>query len=151
MTRPRRRRRRRSQDAQQLATELGNRAHGEGGGLVGPDGLLTEVTQRVLKTGLKGRDVGASRLRQAGPRGRDHAHNGTRARKVLTDIGPAEIDVPRIVTARSSRRRSAKRQRQLGGVDAMVISLCAKAPDHRRDRRAPGRKVYGADVSNETV
>jgi putative transposase len=43
-----------SDDARErLVAELVNRAHAEGGDLVGPDGLLAEVTKRVLETGLE--------------------------------------------------------------------------------------------------
>ena len=37
---------------ERLVTGLVTRAHAEGGDLVGPDGLLAEVTKRVLETGL---------------------------------------------------------------------------------------------------
>ena len=82
---------------EQLVAELVARAHAEGGDLVGPDGLLAEVTKRVLETGLEvemsehlGYDKHAIEGRNGG-----NSRNGTRSKTVLTDIGPVDIDVPR--------------------------------------------------------
>jgi len=51
---------------QQLVTELVTRAHAEGGSLVGPDGLLTEVTRRVpVPSRPSGRRWLRCRLRRA--------------------------------------------------------------------------------------
>ncbi len=80
--------------------------------------------------------------------GADNSRNGTRAKTVLTEIGPVEIDVPGTGTAfRAGIVR--KRQRRLNGVDDLVISLVAKGlttgevPAHLAE-------VYGAEVSRET-
>jgi putative transposase len=118
-----------SKDAQQLVAELVTRAHAEGGDLVGPDGLLAEVSKRVLETGLEvemsehlGYDKHAVEGRNGG-----NSRNGTRSKTVLTDVGPVEIEVPRDRDGSFEPRTVRKRQRRLGGVDAMVISLCARA------------------------
>jgi len=80
-----------SEDAQrQLVAELVTRVHAEGGSLVGPDGLLAEVTKRVLETGLEvemSEHLGYDKHAVEG-RNRGNSRNGTRAKTVLTDIGP---------------------------------------------------------------
>ena len=65
------------------------------------------------KHAFEGRDGGNSR-------------NGTRSKTVLTDIGPIDVDVPRDRDGTFEPLTVRKRQRRLEGVDAMVISLCAK-------------------------
>jgi putative transposase len=142
-----------SDDArEQLVAELVARAHAEGGDLVGPDGLLAEVTKRVLETGLEvemsehlGYDKHATEGRNGG-----NSRNGTRAKTVLTDIGPVDIDVPRDRDGSFTPKTVKKRQRRLGGVDAMVISLCAKGLT-TGEISAHLAEVYGTDVSRETI
>ena len=45
---------------------------------------------------------------------------------MLTEVGPVEIEVPRDRDGTFEPATVRKRQRRLEGVDAMVISLCAK-------------------------
>jgi hypothetical protein len=80
--------------------------------------------------------------------GRDggNSRNGHRAKTVLTDVGPVEIEVPRDRDASFEPKIVAKRQQRLSGVDELVISLSAKgltagevqAPA-RRSPRSPTR------------
>jgi transposase-like protein len=69
---------------------------------------------------------------------------------VLTDVGPVEIDVPRERDASFEPRIVAKRQRHLGGVDEMVISLAAKGLT-TGEISAHLAEVYGAEVSRQTI
>jgi transposase-like protein len=67
------------------------------------------------------------------PEGRDggNSRDGTRSKTVLTEVGPVEVAVPRDRHGTFAPATVRKRQRRLQGVDAMVISLCAKGPDRR--------------------
>ncbi len=89
----------------ELAEQLVEEARADRVSLVGPGGLLAELTKRVLETGLEvemsehlGYDKHAVEGRDGG-----NSRNGTRAKTVLTEIGPVEIDVPRDRAGRSSR------------------------------------------------
>ncbi|MEV7046740.1 IS256 family transposase, partial [Amycolatopsis sp. NPDC051061] len=69
---------------------------------------------------------------------------------VLTDVGPVQIDVPRDRDASFAPKIVAKRQKRLGGVDEMVISLAAKGLT-TGEISAHLAEVYGAEVSRQTI
>ena len=79
-----------------------------------------------------------------------NSRNGTRAKTVLTEIGPIEIDVPRDRAGTFEPAIVPKRRRRLGGVDQMVLSLSAKGLTHG-EISAHLEEIYGAKVSKETV
>jgi DNA-binding CsgD family transcriptional regulator len=62
------------------------------------------------------------------PVGRDggNSRNGTRAKTALTTAGPLEIEVPRDRDSSFEPQMVRKRQRRLGGIDGIVLSLSAK-------------------------
>jgi putative transposase len=64
---------------------------------MGPDGLLTALTKRVLETALEaeiGEHLGYDKHDPAG-RNRANFRNGSRAKSVLTQLWPVEVEVPR--------------------------------------------------------
>jgi hypothetical protein len=96
-------------DQEQLAQDIVEQARAQGLELVGPGGLLTGLTKRVLETALKAEmseHLGYGKHDVAG-RNRGNSGNGTRAKTVLTGLGPVEVEVPLdrqgTGTARSSR------------------------------------------------
>src|SRR5690606_27810513 len=86
-----------SVDQQQLAEQLLAQAKEQGVDLVGPDGLLNQLTKNVLETALDAEMTEHLGYDRHDPAGRDsgNSRNGTRAKTVLTEIGPVEIEVPR--------------------------------------------------------
>ena len=84
-------------DQRQLAEQLLAQAKEQGVELVGPNGLLNQLTMNVLETALDAEmaeHLGYDKHDPAG-RGSGNSRNGTRAKTVLTEIGPVEIEVPR--------------------------------------------------------
>ena len=84
-------------DQQQIAQDLVDRARSEGLELEGPGGLLAGLTKTVLETALEvemAEHLGYGKHEAAGRNG-ENSRNGTRAKTVLTEIGPVTIDVPR--------------------------------------------------------
>ena len=84
---------------EQLIAMLVDRARGEGLKLTGEGGLLQQLTKRVLESALEGEitdHVGYDKHDPAG-KGSGNSRNGTRAKTVLTDVGPVEVRVPRDV------------------------------------------------------
>jgi transposase-like protein len=136
----------------QLADELVARARVEGLELTGPDGLLGRVTKAVLEGALQGEmddHLGYAKHDAAGRDG-GNSRNGTRAKTVLTDIGPVEIEVPRDREASFEPKIVGKRQRRLSGIDELVISLSAKGLT-TGEVAAHLAEVYGAQVSKQTI
>ena len=82
--------------------------------------------------------------------GSGNSRNGTRTKTVITDIGPIELDVPRDRAGTFEPVIVPKRQRRLGGVDQMVLSLSAKGLTHG-EICAHLEEIYGAKVSKETI
>ena len=84
-------------DQQQLAEDLVQQARVDGVALVVPGGLLTGLTKSVLETALEvelADHLGYDRHDPAGRNG-ENSRNGSRAKTVLTEIGPVQIEVPR--------------------------------------------------------
>ena len=137
---------------QELARQLAERAGAEGLSLTGPGGLLGRLTKVVLEGALEGELDAHLGYEKHDPAGRDggNSRNGHRAKTVLTDVGPVEISVPRDRDASFEPKIVAKRQRRLGGVDDLVISLVAKGLT-TGEVQAHLAEVYGAQVSRETI
>lgn len=139
-------------DQQQLAEQLLAQAKEQGVDLVGPNGLLNQLTKNVLETALEAEmseHLGYDKHDSAG-RGSGNSRNGTRAKTVLTEIGPVEIEVPRDVDSSFEPQIVRKRQRRLNGIDEIVLSLTAKGLT-TGEVAAHFDEVYGAKVSKDTI
>jgi transposase-like protein len=139
-------------DQQQLARELVEKARAEGVELVGPDGLLTGLTKTVLETALDAEmseHLGYDKHDPAGRNG-GNSRNGTRAKTVLTEIGPVEIEVPRDRDASFDPVIVRKRQKRLEGISQIVLSLTARGLT-TGEVAAHFEEVYGAKVSRDTI
>ncbi|WP_420706270.1 IS256 family transposase [Streptomyces sp. NRRL B-24484] len=136
----------------QLIGQLVDRARASGLQLTGEGGLLQQLTKRVLESALEGETtdhLGYEKHDRAGA-GSGNSRNGVRAKTVLTDVGPVEIEVPRDREGSFDPQIVKKRQRRLTGVDEMVLSLSARGLTHG-DISAHLAEVYGASVSKSTI
>jgi len=94
---------------------------------VGPNGLLNQLTATVLEAALEAKmdeHLGYEKYQAEGRDGGNSRH-GRRA-KVLTEIGPVTIEVPRGTESTFEPQIVKKRQRRLTGIDEIVLSLSAK-------------------------
>lgn len=135
-----------------LAEQLVDQAKADGRSLVGPDGLLADLTKQVLETGLEVEmedHVGYAKHAAEGRNG-GNSRNGTRSKTVITEIGPVELDVPRDRDGTFEPLTVRKGQRRLDGVDSMVISLTAKGLT-TGEVEAHLAEVYSTDISRETI
>ena len=137
---------------EQLIAQLAGRARAGGLALTGEGGLLAELTKRLVEAALEGEITDHLGYACHDPAGRDggNSRNGHRAKTVLTEVGPVEIDVPRDRDGSFTPTIVAKRQRRLSGVDGMVISLSAKGLT-TGEVQAHLADVYGAQVSRQTI
>ncbi|RMB71943.1 IS256 family transposase [Rhodococcus sp. SBT000017] len=139
-------------DQKQLAEQLLAQAKEQGVELMGPNGLLNQLTKNVLETALDAEmteHLGYERHDAAG-RGSGNSRNGTRSKTVLTEIGPVEIDVPRDLDSSFAPQIVKKRQRRLTGIDEVVLSLTAKGLT-TGEVSAHFQDIYGATVSKDTI
>ena len=136
----------------ELAEGLVARARAEGVELVGPGGLLTDLTKTVLETALEVEMDDHLGYPKHAPEGRDkgNSRNGMRAKTVLTEVGEVEVEVPHDREGSFEPKIVKKRQRRLSGVDELVISLAAKGLT-TGEIAAHFQDVYGAEVSRDTI
>ncbi|MFJ8948347.1 transposase [Streptomyces sp. NPDC102395] len=131
---------------------LVDRARNDGLQLTGEGGLVQLLTKRVLESALEGEITDHVGYEKHDPAGKSNGNsrNGTRAKSVLTDVGPVEVGVPRDNAGTFEPQIVKKRQRRLTGVDEMVLSLSAKGLTHG-EISAHLADVYGAEVSKQTI
>lgn len=135
-----------------LAQRLLEDARRKGLPLVGPDGVLGELTKRVLELDVEvemTEHLGYEKHAVEGC-GTGNSRNGTRSKTVLTYVGPVTIEVPRDRNGTFEPQTIRKRQRRLEGVDSIVLSLSARSMT-TGEISAHLAEVYGAEVSRETI
>jgi putative transposase len=139
-------------DQKQLAERLLQQAEEQNIELVGPGGLLNQLTKNVLETALDAEMAEHLGYEKHDPAGQDswNSRNGTRAKTVLREIGPVEIEVPRDTESTFEPQIVRKRQRRLTGVDEIVLSLTARGLT-TGEIAAHFQEVYGAKISKDTV
>lgn len=137
----------------EIARELVRSARARGVAMTGPNGMLKALTKTVIETALDEEmsdHLGYDKHHPTG-RGSGNSRNGTRAKTVLTDnVGPVEIEVPRDRDASFDPVIVKKRQRRLGGVDTIVLSLIAKGLT-TGEVSAHFEEIYGASLSKDTI
>ncbi len=141
--------------AEELAArELVAFAKEQGLSLTGPDGLLKQFTKSVLETALNEEmteHLGHEKNRVPEGRESTNVRNGTRPKTVLTHAtGKVELEVPRDRDGTFEPVIVRKRQRRLGEVDEVVLSLYARGLS-TGEIAAHFAEIYGASVSKETV
>ena len=137
---------------EQLISQLVDRSRARGLQLTGEGSVLQQLTKRFLESALDGEITDHLGYDKHDPAGQNsgNSRNGTRAKTVLTDVGPVEISVPRDRDASFEPKIVAKRQKRLTGVDELVISLAAKGLT-TGEIAAHLAEVYGAQVSRQTI
>jgi putative transposase len=136
----------------QLVARLAAQARAQGVSLLGRDGLLQQLTKRFLEAALDAEmdeHLGYGKHDTIGRNG-GNSRNGRRSKTLLTEVGPVPIDVPRDRDGTFTPAIVAKRQRRLGGIDDLVISLTAKGLTTGEVAAHLG-EVYGAEVSKDHI
>ncbi|KMS82703.1 transposase, partial [Streptomyces regensis] len=133
-----------------VAQELIEKAREDGVSLVGPNGLLRQVTKTVLESALNAEldeHLGYEKGDLQGKFG-SNERNGTSSKTVRTDVGEVLLDVPRDREGTFTPQIVPKYARRVDGFDDTIISLYAKGlttgviQAHLSD-------IYDADVSRD--
>lgn len=124
---------------EQLMARLAGRARAGGLALTGEGGLLAQLTKRLVESALEGEITDHLGYDRHDVTGRDggNSRNGYRAKTVLTEVGPVQIDVPRDRDGSFEPKIVGQRKRRLSGVDGYG---CAGSGGHdpTRSVRGPG-------------
>jgi len=137
-------------DQKDLAERLLAQAKEQGVSLVGPGGLLNQLTKKVLETALEAELTEHLGHEHGGVPMAANMRNGTRSKTVLTEIGPVEIGVPRDREGSFEPVIVPKRKRRLDGIDQIVLSLSARGLT-TGEIAAHFDEVYGAKASKDTI
>lgn len=139
---------------QAAAAAMVAQAREQGLSLTGPDGLLGQLTKTVVETALQEEmteHLGYEKNRPESDRESVNVRNGSRSKTVVSDAaGEVEIVVPRDREGTFEPQIVKKRQRRLGNVDEIVLSLYAKGMT-TGEISAHFAEIYGASISKETV
>lgn len=116
--------------------------------LDGPDGLIGQLTARIIERSLGAELDGYLGYEKGSPAGRGtgNSRNGHYGKTVTTTAGPVRISVPRDRNATFEPQIVKKGQRRAGPVDEIILSLYARGLT-TRDITAHLEEVYGASVS----
>ncbi len=137
-------------DQKDLAERLLAQAKQQGVSLVGPGGLLNQLTKNVLETALEAELTEHLGHEHGGTPLGSNMRNGTRTKTVLTEIGPVEIEVTRDRDGSFEPVIVPKRKRRLDGIDQIVLSLTARGLT-TGEIVAHFDEVYSAKVSKDTI
>lgn len=110
-----------------LVAQLVGDAQRSGLPMDGEGGLLAELTRLVLESALEGEitdHLGYDKHTKGG------SEDGKRPKTVLTKAGPLTVEVPRDRAGTFEPKIIAKRQRRLGSIEDIVLSLSARGMTH---------------------
>ena len=120
--------------------------------LTGPNGLLKELTKRLVETaaGVELTEhLGYERGDRAG-RGSGNSRNGTSPKTLLTDHGPVPVDMPRDRAGTFEPEIVPKGETHWDGFDDKIISMYARGMT-TGEIRGHLEEIYGVSVSKDFI
>ena len=136
----------------EVLDELMARVDAEGAELLGPDGLLSQVTKAVLERALDEEltdHLGYEKHDPVG-RGSGNSRNGSTPKTVHTEVGTVELDVPRDRTGAFEPRIVPKGSTRLKGFNERIIALYGRGMTVR-DIQAHLEEIYDVEVSPDLI
>lgn len=123
-----------------------------GAELLSPDGVLAELTKRILERGLSEELSDHLGYEPGDPAGRGSGNNrnGTTPKTVLTEIGAVDLDVPRDRNGTFEPKLVPKGTTRLAKFNENIVHLYARGLSTRDIRRELAR-MYGVEVSPALV
>jgi putative transposase len=120
--------------------------------VVGKDGLLGELTKRLLERAMAGEltaHLGYEPHHEP-PGGTGNARNGTTPKTVQTRNGPVEIDRPRDRNGSYKPQIVENGRRRFDGFDEQIVALYSRGMT-TRDIECHLTEIYGTSVSRQTI
>jgi transposase-like protein len=120
-----------------------------GAGLVGPDGVLTGLIQRLVNAALSGE--ADSHIREGKASGQANRRNGHTSKTLDTELGPVQISPPRDRAGSFEPQLVGKWERQLGtGLDRQILTMYANGNSYG-DIQHQVKQLYGLDYSPASI
>lgn len=131
---------------------LMDKIESEGLELLGPDGVLTELTSRIMNLAMDAERTAHLGYEKGDPAGwgSGNSRNGTSPKTVITDAGAVPVEVPRDRNGTFEPKLVGKHQRRLGGFNDIVIGLVSRGMT-TRDVQSHLAEAYQVEVSPELI
>lgn len=131
---------------------LMDRIDAEGLELLGPDGILSELTSKIMNRALEVEMADHLGYEKGDPAGwgSGNNRNGSYPKTVLTDAGGVDIDVPRDRNGDFEPALVPKHQRRLRGFNDLILGLVARGMTVR-DVQSYVADLYEVEVSAEQI
>lgn len=121
----------------------------EGDGLVGEQGVLTSLIQRLVNAALSGEMT--SHLKSQRLAGESNRRNGYTSKNLDTELGPIPISPPRDRAGQFEPQLVGKWERQLGtGLDKQILTMYANGNSYS-DIQFQIKQLYGLDYSPSSI
>jgi len=136
----------------EVLNDLMAQVESEGAELLGPDGLLSQVTKAVLERALDEEltdHLGYDKHAPVG-RGSGNSRNGTSPKVLLTEAGAVGLDVPRDRNGDFEPKIVPKGMTRLKGFNDRIVSLYARGMTVR-DVQSHLEEIYGVEVSPDLI
>jgi putative transposase len=118
--------------------------------LLGKDGLLKQLTARLVEKALQAEMTHHLGYEQGQPKSGSNGRNGYSSKIVTTDHGDVAIDVPRDRQGTFEPQIVKKRERRLAGFDDRILALYARGMTVR-DIQGHLQDLYGVEVSPDLI
>jgi putative transposase len=121
-------------------------------GLAGPDGLLKQLTAALVNRALNAEmtdHLGYEHGEEPSEE-QENRRNGSRTKKVRTERGEMDVEVPRDRDGSFEPKLIGKHQRSFKGFDDKILSMYARGMT-TRDIQRHLHELYGVDVSPDLV
>ena len=124
----------------------------EGLELLGPDGLLTELTSRIMNRAMETEMTDHMGYEVGDPAGwgSGNNRNGTSPKTVLTDAGAIPVRIPRDRNGTFEPKLVPKHARRIEGFNDIVLSLVSRGMT-TRDVQAHLADAYKVEISPELI
>jgi putative transposase len=121
----------------------------EGQGLVGKEGVLTSLIQRLVNAALVGELK--SHIKEGRQLGKENRRNGYTEKTMDTELGPVSISPPRDRSGSFEPQLVGKWSRQLGtGLDKQILTMYADGNSYG-DIQHQLKELYGLDYSPSSI